>query len=99
MSETVSLEFIGRRLDAVQANQADLRRRMVALGERFGAVELRIGAMEGRIGGLEARTAGIEERMDLLIERMGRQEVNTSRALLLLGRIAQAQGITEDEAP
>jgi hypothetical protein len=74
MSETVSLEFIGRRLDAVQADQADLRRRVVALADRFGVVE-------ARIGGLESRMSGIEERMDLLIERMGRQETLIERIL------------------
>lgn len=96
MSETVSLEFIGRRLDAVQNDQADLRRSMIALADRFGAIETRIGALESRFGGLEGRMTGIEQRMDLLIERMGKQEANTSRALLLLERIAKAQGITED---
>ena len=51
----VSLEFIGRSLDTVQADQADLRRRMIALGERFGTVETRIGGIEARIGSIEGR--------------------------------------------
>jgi hypothetical protein len=87
MSETVSLEFVTRRLDAVQNDQADLRRRMIALAERFGVVEARIGAIEGRMSGIENRMTAFEERMDLLIERMGRQESNISRALLLLERL------------
>jgi hypothetical protein len=87
MSDTVSLEFVTRRLDAVQNDQADLRRRMIALAERFGAVEARIGGIESRMGGLENRMSAIEERMDLLIERMGRQEAHLSRALLLLERL------------
>ena len=90
MSETVSLEFVTRRLDAVQNDQADLRRRMIALAERFGVVEARIGAIEGRMSGIENRMTAFEERMDLLIERMGRQESNISRALLLLERLVPA---------
>jgi predicted nucleic acid-binding Zn-ribbon protein len=88
MSETISLEFVTRRLDAVQNDQADLRRRMIALAERFGGIEIRIGAIEGRIGGIENRMSAFEERMDLLIERMSKQEANISRALLLLERLA-----------
>ena len=96
----VSLEFIGRSLDTVQADQADLRRRMIALGERFGTVETRIGGIEARIGSIEGRMTGIEnrmtafeERMDLMIEQIGKTEANTGCALLLIERLATAQGL------
>ena len=64
----------------MQNDQADLRRRMIALADRFGVVE-------ARIGGMESRMSGIEERMDLLVERMGKQEANTSLALHRLSGI------------
>jgi uncharacterized coiled-coil protein SlyX len=45
-------------------------------------------AFEARMSGLENRMTAFEERMDLLVEHLGRQESNISRALLLLERLA-----------
>ena len=74
---TVTVDFIGRRLDSVQGDQPDLRRRMISLAERFSAIEGRIGAVEHRIGGLENRMSATDERIDLVIDRLHRIEAMT----------------------
>jgi len=81
MSEAVSLDFLGLRLDSVQNDVRDLRLRVVGLAERFGTLEQRFSAMEARFTGLEGRMAAQESRMD--------------RVVFLLERIAQAQGIAD----
>ena len=90
-SEAPSPEFIQRRLDSVQADVADVRRRMVAIGERFGpletrfgAIETRIGAMETRIAGMESRLSGIEARLDHAAERAAKTDESLARVLLLV---------------
>ena len=91
ISEAPTLEFIQRRLDSVQADVADVRRRMVAIGERFGsletrfgAIETRIGAMETRIAGMETHLSGIEARLDHAAERAAKTDESLARILLLL---------------
>ncbi len=92
MSETVSWQFVGRRLDSVQADTADIRRRIVTLAERFGA-------LESRMGGIEQRQAILEERMDAMVERQSRLEQTGARTLYLLERLVQkAGGIDDDTA-
>jgi hypothetical protein len=98
MSETVSLEFIGRRLDSIQADTADVRRRMIALGERFGSVETRIGGLESRLDGIDRRFATIEDRMDAMVERQGKLELTCNRTLFLLERLALKVGGIEGDA-
>jgi predicted nuclease with TOPRIM domain len=82
MGETVTVEFIGRRLDTIQNDQRDLRRRLIALTERFGAIE-------ARFGHLEARAAIIEERLDELVDRTGRLEETQNRMLTILTDVAR----------
>ena len=93
MSDTVSLEFIGRRLDTVQNDLADVRRRMGGLSERFNSLEIRIGGIESRFNSLESRMAGIEQRLDGFADQATRTAEQTARMALLLERIARAQGI------
>ena len=88
MSETVSLEFIGRRLDAVRADIADLRRWIVSLLERHDGLLDRLENIDVGVGRLERRMNGLEGRMDAMVERQSKQEELLHRALLLLERIA-----------
>ena len=101
MSETtVSWEFIGRRLDAVQADTADIRRRMIGLTERFDALENniteRFASLEGRVTSIERRMTNLEARMDAMVERQSKLEQTAARTLFLLQRMALKNGI-EDE--
>jgi uncharacterized coiled-coil protein SlyX len=58
--ETVTLELVGARLLALNAEVRDLQ-------QRFTAMETRLGVLEARFSGLEARFAAQEERMTRLI--------------------------------
>jgi len=93
MSETVSLEFIGRRLDAVQADIADVRRRIGSLLERHDGLLDRLENIDVGVGRLERRMNGLEARMDAMVERQSKQEELLHRALLLLERIAARVGV------
>lgn len=87
---TISWQFIGRRLDAVQADTADIRRSMVTLIDRFGGLETRMTS-------LERRQAVFEQRMDALVERQSKLEITAARTLFLLQRLALKVGGIEDE--
>jgi chromosome segregation ATPase len=65
----VSLEFMGRRLDAVNNNVNDMRRSVIALQSRFDGMEARFGAMEARFGSMEARFGLLETRLGSLETR------------------------------
>ena len=79
MSETISPEFIGRRLDSVQNNIAGVNRRMIALDT----------ALNDKLGAVEARMAGLEECVDQLAERISVLETSVNSAILLIQRIAK----------
>jgi predicted nucleic acid-binding Zn-ribbon protein len=96
MSATVSLEFIGHRLDSVQNDVADVRRRMVALADRFGTVETRISGIEDRLSLVEKRQGILETRIDALVERISGLEAVSHRSLALLERVAAKIQIDED---
>ena len=50
MSEAVSLDFLGRRLDSVQNDVRDLRLRVVGTGRaRFNTLKQQFSAMEGAV--------------------------------------------------
>jgi hypothetical protein len=66
MSETVSAEFIGRRLDGLQNNLSGLNRRMVTLESN----------LIDRVGMPEARMAGLEDRADQLVDRISALETS-----------------------
>jgi len=93
MSETatVSWEFIGRRLDAVQADTADIRRNMLALTERFSG-------LEDRMASLERRQGIFEQRLDAFVERQSKLELTAARTHFLLQRLAIKVGGIEDIA-
>jgi predicted nucleic acid-binding Zn-ribbon protein len=95
VSETVSLEFIGRRLDAIQADVADVRRRMIGLTDRFEGVEGKITLLSDDVRRLERRMHTLEVRMDAMVERQSKQEELLHRVLLLTEHIAKAQGISD----
>jgi predicted nucleic acid-binding Zn-ribbon protein len=95
VSETVSLEFIGRRLDAIQADVADVRRRMIGLTDRFEGVEGKITLLSDDVRRLERRMHTLEVRMDAMVERQSKQEELLHRVLLLTERMAKAQGISD----
>ena len=65
----VNLDFIGRRLDAVNNNVNDMRRSVIALQSRFDGMEARFGAMEARFGSMEARFGLLETRLGSLETR------------------------------
>jgi len=90
MSETVSWQFIGRRLDSVQADVADVRRRQINLADRFSG-------LEDRFGTLERRMATLEDRMDAMVERQSKLEETGARTLFLLERIAAKIKVDDDE--
>jgi predicted nucleic acid-binding Zn-ribbon protein len=96
MSETVSIEFIGRRLDVIQADVADVRRRMVALTDRFEGVENKITLLSDDVRRIERRMHTLEARMDAMVERQSKQEELLHRVLLLTERMAKAQGISNE---
>lgn len=62
--EVVTLDLLGRRTLAMQADIRDLKTRMTSMEIRFSAIEARFGALEGRIDGVEQRLTGM---MDLLV--------------------------------
>ena len=89
MSETVSAESIGRRLDGLQNNVSGLNRRMITLESN----------LIDRVGALEARMAGLEDRADQLVDRIGALATGVNSLVLLVERIAKAQGlVTESNA-
>jgi predicted nucleic acid-binding Zn-ribbon protein len=96
VSETVSWQFVGRRLDSVQADTADIRRRMVTLADRFGGLEGRMSGLEDRMSGIERRQGTLEERMDAMVERQSKLEATSARTLFLLQRLALKSGISDD---
>ena len=79
MNETVSAEFIGRRLDGLQNNLSGLNRRMVTLESN----------LIDRVGVLEARMAGLEEHADQLLDRISALETSVNSLILLIERIAK----------
>jgi septal ring factor EnvC (AmiA/AmiB activator) len=83
MSSTVDLEFIGMRLDGIQADLADVRRRQVDLSHRFNG-------FEQRLGSLELRFNSVEERLDHVVTRISGLEANMAEALLMLRKLTSA---------
>jgi hypothetical protein len=79
MSETISPEFIGRRLDSLQNNIAGVNRRMIALET----------ALNDKLGAVQTRMAGLEECVDQLAERISVLETSVNSAILLIQRIAK----------
>ena len=83
MSETATLESIVRRLDGLQNNVSGLNRRMIVLET----------TLNDRLGALEARMAGLEDRADELVDRIGALATGLNSLVLLVERIAKAQGL------
>jgi hypothetical protein len=79
MSETVSADFVGRRLDSLQNNVSGVTRRMITLENTLSA----------RMEALEVRLAGLEECADQLLERIGVLETSVNALILLVERIAK----------
>jgi hypothetical protein len=80
MSETVSSEFIGRRLDGVQNNVSGVNRRMITLEN----------TLSDRMMALEARLAGLEDRTDQLVDRLRALETGVNCLILLIEQVAKA---------
>ena len=101
-ASTVTLEFIGRRLDAVQADTADIRRRMISQTERFDTLEAtiteRFAMLDNRVSSIERRMTTLEARMDAMVERQSKLEITSARMLHLLQRLALKVGGIEDDA-
>jgi chromosome segregation ATPase len=74
-----SLEFVMRRLDAVNNNINDARRSLLAVLARFDGLETRFGVMEGRFSGLEARFASMEKRTGAMEERQETMQAAVTR--------------------
>ena len=79
MSETVSAESIGRRLDGLQNNGSGLNRRMITLESN----------LINRVGAVEARMAGLEDCADQLVDRISALETSVNSLILLVERIAK----------
>jgi predicted nucleic acid-binding Zn-ribbon protein len=96
-TEVISWQFVSRRLDAVQADTADIRRRMTRLEDRFTGLEDRFSGLERRMDTLERGLTTLETRMDALVERQSKLEITAARTLFLLQRLALKVGGIEDE--
>ena len=79
MSETISPEYIGRRLDSLQNNVSGVTRRMITLEN----------TLSDRMAAIEARLAGLEECADQLSDRIGALEARVNYLILLVERVAQ----------
>ena len=84
MSETISPEFIGRRLDGLQNNVSGVTRRMITLES----------ILSDRMAALETRLAGLEECADQLSDRISVLDTRVNYLILLTEGIAQAKGLT-----
>ena len=83
MSETVSLESIARRLDGLQNNVSGVNRRLISLES----------SLTERMGALEVRAAALEGSLDHLTDRIRALETGVNSLILLVQRIARAQGL------
>jgi prefoldin subunit 5 len=83
MSETVSLESVARRLDGLQNNVSGVNRRLILLES----------SLTERMVALEARTAALEDSVAHLTDRIGTLETCVNSLILLVQRIAKAQGL------
>jgi len=93
---TTSWQFIGRRLDVVQADTADIRRRMATLIERFSGLADRLDEVGRHMASLERRQTTLEERMDAIVDRQSKLELTGARTLYLLQRLAAKSGVEDD---
>ena len=80
MSETVSADFVGRRLESLQNNVSGVTRRMITLENTLSA----------RMELLEGRLAGLEKQADQLLDRIGALETSVNALILLVERTAKA---------
>ena len=83
MSETISLESVARRLDGLQNNVSGVNRRLILLES----------SLTERMVALEARTAALEGSITHLTDRIGTLETSVNSLILLVQRIAKAQGL------
>ena len=96
-ASTVSLEFIGRRLDAVQADTADIRRRMIRVEERLDGVVRQIDGVVRDVQDVRRAQSVLEERMSAMVDRQSKLEHTTARTLFLMQRLALKIGGIEDD--
>jgi hypothetical protein len=89
MSETISPEFIGRRLDSLQNNVSGVTRRMITLEN----------TLSDRMAALETRLAGLEECADQLSDRISALDTRVNYLILLVEGIAQVKGLTSSGMP
>lgn len=94
MSDTISLEFIGYRLDAVQNDVHDLRRSFVSFRESSRDA---LSGLRDEMTSLGKRMSSLEQRMDAMVDRQSRFEETQARLLLLVRRIALKVGVDQDD--
>lgn len=80
VSET--LDSIGKRLDSIQNSVSAMNRRLITLEN----------SLAERVGALEA-SAEAEDRADQVVDRMNALEISVNHLILLVERIAKAQGV------
>jgi hypothetical protein len=76
------LETVGKRLDSIQNSVSAMNRRMITLENNLAE----------RGSALEAR-AGAEDHADQALDRISALEASLNYLILLVERIAQAQGL------
>jgi len=86
MSETISLEFIQRRLESIQNDTADVRRRMGTLIDRCRLIEERVDVQTSEIRSLGKQQAILTERLDTVVNRLTGIETTNAEILMLIKR-------------
>ena len=85
MTDKVPIVFI---ILQIEANQADMRRRVIETNGRFDKLNTRIDHLSTRIGDVEQQLNGLTERMDHMVDRLSTLETGMTEVLFRLRRMA-----------
>lgn len=84
-----------RCIPVLPVEQAALHGELHGQGDHIAAAAPVVDGLEQRFGSLERRFAVLESRIDHLVDRFSRSDEQQDRMMLLLQRIATAQGIEQ----
>jgi hypothetical protein len=83
--DNVDFGFIAGRLDTVQKDQADMRRRVIETNTKIDRLTTRVGDIEQQIN-------GVTERMDHVVDRISKLETGMTEVLFHLRRMDSSTG-------